>query len=394
MRILYLGYALPESYGKNNRAFSFAGNKFELGTLESLSSEYEVFSLSIPAIEPFPSDRRLFIKREENVLRSGLKTICVSTLNIPVLKQLWQSCAMYREATRLIRSTGGELEIITYNLYPQVGCAAMRLKRRFHKRVIAVVADLPFDDASERGLISRCLISVYNRITRKNLKRADGYILLNERAREYISDDAPYTVIEGAVDASEWSEKQSVSVRRDIIYSGALTEYSGISQLLEAMKLVRHGGIILKVFGDGYLKDEVMRFVQENDNVKYCGCVQNAEMRRLQAQALLLINPRPVDSNIAKYTFPSKLLEYMASGTPVMTSRLNGIRAEYDRYLSYIELVDPVGIAAAIDAFLDSNYDVQLEKAAQGREFVLQSKSWTEQGKKLVAFVRNILEKR
>jgi glycosyltransferase involved in cell wall biosynthesis len=211
---------------------------------------------------------------------------------------------------------------------------------------------------------------------------------LNENAKDFVPEFAPYTIVEGGVKPEEWEyQKEKSRCRKDIIYAGALTDYSGIVQLIEAMREVKHSDIKLQVYGNGYLVDWVKNQAAQYANIVYMGVVPNNEMRGIQQQCLLLVNPRPTDSDIARYTFPSKILEYLASGTPVLTSRLNGIPREYDRYLSYIDTVDGKGIAKAIDKFFDGEYGESLHKAEEGKKFVLTQKSWYAQGKKIIHFI-------
>ncbi len=387
MQIIYLGYAIPEEQGINNLAYSAAGNKFELGVLDGISSKYQIHAISIPSVAPYPMDKRLYIRREKVRLRNGIEAICVSSPNIPMIKQLWQSAMIYHEAKKIIKSTKDDVLIMTYNLYPQVGTGAIKLKRKFKKKMLSIIADLPFDDATKRNPVSKIIINVFNFITRRNLKQADWYILLNENAKAFIPDTAPYTIIEGGIKPDEWElQENSVTDRKDIIYSGALTDYSGIVQLVGAMHEMNRSDAVLNIYGNGYLTDWVKGETEKSQNIVYQGSVPNNEMRILQSNCRLLVNPRPTDTDIAKYTFPSKILEYLASGTPVVTSKLNGIPREYDQYLSYIESVDPAGIAEAIYRVLDE-YEFFLHKAQMGKEFVFKNKSWSAQGQKIIHFI-------
>lgn len=388
MRILYLGYAIPEERGINNPAYSAAGNKFELGVLDGISNKYTINAISIPSVAPYPTDKRLYIQREKLILRNGIETICVASPNIPIIKQLWQSIMVFCEAKRIIKNTKDDILILTYNLYPQVGSAAVKLKRKCGKKVVSIIADLPFDDASERNLFSKAVIELYNSVTRRNLKQGDGYILLNENARVFIPETAPYMIVEGGINLEEWKDQETFNgVRKDIIYSGALTDYSGVVQLIKAMHKAKHRDIKLKIYGKGYLNEWVKSEAEKSENIEYMGSVPNNEMRALQSKCLLLVNPRPTDTDIARYTFPSKILEYLVSGTPVLTSRLSGIPKEYDQYLSYIDTVDETGIAEAIDKFLNEDYSFHLKKAQMGRQFVLTQKNWEAQCIKMASFL-------
>ena len=62
------------------------------------------------------------------------------------------------------------------------------------------------------------------------------------------------------------------------------------------------------------------------------------EMARKQGvaeelKATLLVNPRPTTEEFTIYSFPSKNMEYMASGTPLLTTKLPGMPEEYHQYV-------------------------------------------------------------
>lgn len=66
MKILYLGYLLPEEDYKNNKALSFAAGRFERGFINSLSKYAGVETITIePALKRFPKGR-FWIKKERN----------------------------------------------------------------------------------------------------------------------------------------------------------------------------------------------------------------------------------------------------------------------------------------------------------------------------------------
>lgn len=71
--------------------------------------------------------------------------------------------------------------------------------------------------------------------------------------------------------------------------------------------------------------------------IKYFGIVNNNEVKNLETQAKVLINPRDPLKPITFYTFPSKLLEYIASGTLTISTKLRGIPCEYFNYLIQLD---------------------------------------------------------
>ena len=63
------------------------------------------------------------------------------------------------------------------------------------------------------------------------------------------------------------------------------------------------------------------------------GQVSLNEARALQKTADVLVNPRLNEGEYTKYSFPSKTMEYLSTGRPVVCYKLDGIPDEYDKHL-------------------------------------------------------------
>ena len=101
-----------------------------------------------------------------------------------------------------------------------------------------------------------------------------------------------------------------------------------------------------------------------------------------------MVNPRPTHEEFVKYSFPSKTMEYMASGTPVLTTRLPGMPKEYYPYVDFIEEESAGGIAAALKKVL-SHSDAELFcKGMAARAFVLEGRNNVVQAKKLLQMLK------
>jgi hypothetical protein len=61
------------------------------------------------------------------------------------------------------------------------------------------------------------------------------------------------------------------------------------------------------------------------------------ELLKIYLNCDLFVIPRSNQQLITKYTFPSKLFEFMLIGsTPILMNKLEGIPKEYDSYLNYL----------------------------------------------------------
>ncbi|MBE6584946.1 MAG: glycosyltransferase, partial [Ruminococcaceae bacterium] len=88
------------------------------------------------------------------------------------------------------------------------------------------------------------------------------------------------------------------------------------------------------------------------------------------------------------YSFPSKTMEYMASGKPVVMYRLDGIPSEYDPYLFYADPeADPVDGMREILSWVLSHKEEASERAALARKFVTTQKNAHIQGQRILSFM-------
>ena len=133
-----------------------------------------------------------------------------------------------------------------------------------------------------------------------------------------------------------------------MLFCGALTEYNGILNLIDAMEYLHDEDIVLDIYGGGYLEDRVTEASKKNPKIRYHGRVSNQEVMQKQREAWLLINPSIVDAPIDQVTFTSKTFEYLLSGTPVLSTRLNGYGEEYEDHMYWIEDLSANALANTI----------------------------------------------
>jgi glycosyltransferase involved in cell wall biosynthesis len=124
-------------------------------------------------------------------------------------------------------------------------------------------------------------------------------------------------------------------------------------------------------------------YMKKDHRIVYHGCVSMEESVAAQLSAYILVNPRPTSEEFTKYSFPSKNIEYMASGAPLLTTCLPGMPKEYYDYVFLFEEETVEGMSKTLNNILKmSEEDVQL-KGQRGKEFVLSQKNNIVQAEKL-----------
>ena len=134
-------------------------------------------------------------------------------------------------------------------------------------------------------------------------------------------------------------------------------------------------------------REELEEICKFNPSIKYMGIRPNGEVVEVEQRSALLVNPRPTAPDYTKYSFPSKNMEYMASGTPILTTKLPGMPPEYYPHIYAIEDESAGGIADSLRAVFNDDIETRLQKGKKAREFVLNEKSNTVQAKKIIKFL-------
>lgn len=197
----------------------------------------------------------------------------------------------------------------------------------------------------------RCFFQlIYDNFTLKVVNKFDGYIFLTESMNELLNPQKkPYIVIEGSVDTSKvYKQKQPTDIF-NVVYAGGLYKSFGIDKLINSFsRFEENDKIKLFLYGNGPIVENYSKQDYINDKVQYMGVVSSDEIVKIEAEADLLINPRPSNLEFTKYSFPSKTLEYMSSGTAFLTTKLKGIGKEYFKYLLVIDDETEYGIYKSI----------------------------------------------
>ncbi len=385
MNVLFLGSVSDEKNLKTRSGASIPGNKMQLKIISAIKDHLggEITVISIPSVAAFPRDHRIWYSRKDYYLENGCRIIEVPFMNIPMLKQVMQMITVYLESKRFNRRFH---VVLAFNLYPQIGNAVIHLKKHGYKTA-AILADLPIDDNYANG---KAIIRCMNQMTERNIRMEDHLIVLNENSVKKYHPNAEYIVMEGGCEAFEDTVVPKKTGEKNIIFAGRLIDYNGIDRLVEAMKHVVDQEICLDIYGSGPMQAYVENAAEIDKRIRYRGSVDNATMMQLQSSAWFLINPRPVNDPISQVTFPSKMFEYLTSGTPVLTTKLSGFTPEYDDLMYYCPSDTAEGIAQGINEVAKLSAEETQRRAAFANKYVRTHKNWDVQAKRILRFLEEI----
>ena len=146
----------------------------------------------------------------------------------------------------------------------------------------------------------------------------------------------------------------------------------------------------LHIYGRGPNEETVRQYEKEFSHIKYKGNIPNSEIKAVLSGADLLINPRIDNETTDIFGFPSKMIEYLLSGTPVLTTRFAAMPEEYTQFVHLIEQQDGEGIAKAIQRVFEKPEDVRRQMCKCAYDYTFRHNSYDDIVKDMVLFFDDI----
>ena len=136
-------------------------------------------------------------------------------------------------------------------------------------------------------------------------------------------NNKPYIIMEGIVDSNMKKVNKTKKTSKFIVmYAGALREEYGLKILIDGYMKYKNDNSELWIYGAGDYSEEIVKMSKIDERIRFFGSVDNETIIKSEHNASLLVNPRPTNLEFTRYSFPSKIMEYMSSGTPVLTTKL------------------------------------------------------------------------
>jgi len=382
MRVLYVSnLCLPQVYENlfedKRYKSSEAVQKYHRIMAEGFAlNGCEVISLGV--VPANKNVRKKFISLPKGEL-NGVKYKHLRTINLPIIKQLLNAVGVY---FNVLKYGGKESFVICDGLSYLASKAAVIACKLKRLKSVVIITDLP------EFLVGRDNPAVQR--YRKLFDQFSGYVLLTEEMAVKLGyKDRPYIVIEGQVDSLENREVLEAKQydKKIVMYAGIVRKLYGLKILVEGFIKADLPNYELHIYGNGDYADEIDEISKHNNNVKHFPSQPNTTIVEKEKRAFLLVNPRPTNEEYTKYSFPSKNMEYMVSGTAVLTTNLPGMPSEYKQYVYLIEDETEDGVCKAFKKLSELSEEDIIGKGRLAREFVLTNKNNKKQTNRIIALI-------
>jgi glycosyltransferase involved in cell wall biosynthesis len=401
LRVALLGFTLPEDDIKalgtvaaaavaqtHNFAWSLVSALTEAGCAVTL--------LSTLPVRDFPTHSALVIGGKRFASEGISPSRSLGFVNVILLKHVSRFLSCVGVGRRHLIAFRAQILLIHGSHLPFLWFAAVA-RRLLRVRTVAVLTDPPGVVLPADTRVMRLLRSVDRRLVRTALRGIDGVVCLTDELGAEFAPHAPRLVMEGIVNPKVQALSRSCMSRPDtgtsfkVAYAGALKETYGIQRLVNAV-LTLPEDVSLDIYGTGSAKESIERTAASCSRIRYHGPLPHSDLMEALLRADLLVNPRPVDQGFVRYSFPSKLIEYMALGRPVLTTHLPGIPGAYAGKVRFAYDDSVEGLAKSIlDAWRCDRCELEA-MAQEAQQFVTTKKSSLTQGRRIRGFLVALLD--
>lgn len=380
--VAYVGSVLTDDQLALHSGASVAGNRYQMGFLRALGKHVDHVSVfTMPPNRLWRGSGSLWISAHSAPLAENVQVNSLPYVNLLLAKQVLLFAGVLGKladwAWRNRRRS--DRVIIVYNSISYLTLPAILVARASNTPLVLLVADLPLAE-EEAGWLR----GVEARMERRLIRFANGLVCITRHIGGDWGAELPAVVLEGA-----WEEPESCSAISEelaltsrpgassIVFAGALNSLSGIELAFTALEIIDRDSVTLHVYGSGPLAQRVNDAVKAwPTRVNYHGQVPHEVVLQAEAAASVLILPRIPDGNVTRYTFPSKLIEYMRSGTPVVCNELEGIPPEYFDHVNIPSGPDASSWAQLLVEIIDDDSGNFSARARAAADFVVEKKTW------------------
>ena len=363
---------------------------FQYSTIDGfISNGKQLKVLNCLCVGNYPFKYKKVLIKEKKWDYRGVECFDVGSINLPFFKQIVRTKRVFQKTEELI-SMGCMNVIVMYSLYLPFLNAAKKLKEKYNNLIIVgIVPDLPsIYGVLPKNRIKRLVYKIYGDKVLKKSSCIDKYILLTRPMADILNAKYNFCVIDGLVNTN-FSVQANLKKDNILLYTGSIDKVFGIDKLVELMKYLP-SDYQLWICGTGDYQSTLKEIIKRDSRIKYFGFVSKEESIQKQVTAKLLINPREDIGEYVKYSFPSKTLEYLQSGTPIIMHKLSCLSDEYDDYIYYFSSNFPQQMACDIKKICELPDELLNKRGCLAKEFVNNSKNCKQQVKKIINMVEEI----
>jgi glycosyltransferase involved in cell wall biosynthesis len=395
IELAFIGIVVPDEAEYINEAFSRAGNMCQTSLLLGLlnAGVTPAIILSARPLPSFPRSRQIIVKNKCINIIKKIPLKLLPFINITPVKQATIGIATlwYLVLWGWKMRNVPQRVVYTYNISVPSGIFTLLGAWVTQSKCVAMIYDVLVPGETAPATI---FYKIDYWLHKKLLPLFDGLVVISENIAKDFAPSVPCLRVEGGI-STDLIERIRNFERQSaydgdfftIVVTGALEEVNGIREILLAFKLLEGKKYRLWIAGHGSLSQLVREAVADDSRIRYVGFVSFEEVLKLYALADVLINMRLTKRINTRYFFPSKLMEYLSSGVPVISTSSGNIADEYGQLAYILKEETPESLAELIKLVAQTPDEERRSKAEYAQQYIAKHKTWDAQTR----LIRNFL---
>ena len=394
--MFFVGSVVPDESNYHTEAFSRAGVMFQINLLNELKSSglinLEIYSYEL--IPVYPKSKKIYIIEKKNTsITKNLDVTLVSFINLMIFKQLHIGINILIQIVKWgKRNIHKNKKIIyAYNLTVPPGIFLL-IGSKLAKATLAVsINDIVLPENHGVKSFFRKIDLWLHRIM---IPKINKIIVVNKSIALDFGKKNDFLVMEGGVNSLEIKRWQGLTRSNKgknkfkVVFAGSIEPINGIDCILGAFYLLKNDNIELYIAGRGSWTNKVITATRNYKHIKYTGFLNFEEVNKLYSNADLLLNIRMTEKKYkSKYFFPSKLIEYLVTGIPTITTEFDGLEDDYKSICFVLKDENPRSLAELISQIKNMDISERKKIGDAARSFIKTNKTWHHQAERVKQYL-------
>ena len=257
-------------------------------------------------------------------------------------RNISKSKALKKELQKILHNSEEKYEkihVIACEYHkPYLDCLRFA-KKAFNTKTTLIIPDLP-RHVGNHGRF-------YSFLKKKEEKKAESLIekyvdsfvcFTNDINNEININSKPYIISEGIISEIKNTEAKNDSNCIVCTYIGKLDKTNGVELLLKAANILP-ANYSIHIYGSGEMGNMLSNL--RSKKLFYHGFINPDEVAVILEKSDVLLSPRFPDFEYVRYSFPSKIFDYLSSAKPIVTFKLPCYFKELDEVLVYLNNNSP-----------------------------------------------------
>ncbi len=227
---------------------------------------------------------------------------------------------------------------------------------------------------------------LYAMACEREFKKFKKVIILSAQTKIKFNGSADVKVMEGGIKYSDFADYTAPIRREKIQYTstGSLKPLLGVDMLLEAIHESKRDDFTFMFSGRGESVPDIESAAKLDSRIYCKGFLSRDGYTKMMEDTNVFVSARNMEFEKNNNSFPSKILEYLATGRIIVSTRFPGYQKFDNHILFYNGSTDEL---LKIMDDIASNYDVLAKKYYDSNRKFAESFDWKNQAQTLMDFV-------